>query len=280
MLDDAYYFVREGLTTDRRSRVPHRESLLFDFEFCREYAAAALQSEFCVIEAFVLGQALAGVATEGDALDIGCGPGVLLGELARARPEFKIKGVDVSPPMLALARQHLAVKNIGNVHLMVGDMSELRQLLPNRRFDWITWTFGLHYCASAEQAVSMFDTVAQLLKPGGVFFLADLVRFKREDTLRWFSEKYDRSQGARFYREIVASYRASFSPSEVRVLLKRSRLPGVIIETSPAFPVLLLAYNRRPGGASPGRMALAPRHRAKCAILRWAFELTSVRSPA
>jgi ubiquinone/menaquinone biosynthesis C-methylase UbiE len=44
-------------------------------------------------------------------IDIGCGPGLLLGELARKRPESCLIGVDISSDMLFYAREQLITSN-------------------------------------------------------------------------------------------------------------------------------------------------------------------------
>ncbi len=152
-----------------------------------------------------------------------------------------------------------------------------------RSFDAITWTFGLHYCPTAEQALATLNGMADLLRPGGAFFLVDLARFKREDTWRWFSNKYDRAHGDQFFQEIRDSYLASFSRDELADLLRQSRFSGITQEWSYLFPVLLLAHNRRADRTMPTLTSepihLPWRQRLKHATLRRLYALSALRSP-
>src|SRR5438046_3943914 len=51
---------------------------------------------------------IAAVAPQGSAvLDVGTGPGVLLVELARRRPDLQLTGIDLSADMVAAATRHL-----------------------------------------------------------------------------------------------------------------------------------------------------------------------------
>src|SRR4051812_49614799 len=43
----------------------------------------------------------------GAVLDVGTGPGVLLVEIARRRPDLRVTGIDLSPDMVAAARRNL-----------------------------------------------------------------------------------------------------------------------------------------------------------------------------
>src|SRR5258705_7495374 len=52
---------------------------------------------------------VAAVAPDGAAvLDVGTGPGVLLVELAKLRPDLRLTGVDLSADMIAAAQRNLA----------------------------------------------------------------------------------------------------------------------------------------------------------------------------
>ncbi|SBT03469.1 putative O-methyltransferase [Candidatus Accumulibacter aalborgensis] len=272
MLDDLFYFFREGLTEWKDERVPHRASLNFDADYCEQYTRASHLSDFRVLLAVVLERALAGVPLHGQALDLACGPGVLLGELAGQRPGMAFVGIDLSRAMLAEAERHIQHEHIANVRLMQGDMAHLPEIFGEQRFDLITWTFGLHYCPTAQQALATLNAAADLLRPGGTFFLVDLVRFKREATRRWFAHKYDREHGDSFFAEIQESYLASFSPTELADLLSKSRLRGMTMEWSRLFPVILFAHNRGVHEISPVHLDLPWRQRLKRAALRAVFD--------
>lgn len=277
MLDDLFHFAREGLAARRSARIAHRSSSILDEEFCEQYARAARDSDFRVLQAYLLDRALASLPRQGEALDVGCGPGVLLAEFVRHRPAVHFTGLDLSPAILRQARLHLHDQGIANVRLVCADMGQLANVFPERSFDWISWTFGLHYCTSPAQALSMLDDMARLLRPGGGFFLADLVRFRRESTREWFANKYDRAYGERFFREIRDSYLAAFSADELADLLQRSRLTEVTLERSRLFPVLMFAYTGS-GRTMRGQTRLTAGQRTKHAILRRLFALSAVRS--
>jgi SAM-dependent methyltransferase len=58
------------------------------------------------------------------ALDIGCGAGALSLALARGRPQTRVVGVDVSPPLVAVARAR--AEHISNVEFELADASQWR----------------------------------------------------------------------------------------------------------------------------------------------------------
>ncbi|WP_301100312.1 class I SAM-dependent methyltransferase [Propionivibrio sp.] len=278
MLEELYCFTRERLTTWRQPRVPRRVSWISDEVFCEQYVSACRDSDFRVIQAFVLERVLAGLPQHGEALDVCCGPGLLLGEFARRRPNVAFTGLDVSPAILALAQQHLEQEKITNVRLLEGNMARLPEIFGDRRFDSITWTFGISYCPTSEQALATINAMADLLKPGGFFFLVDLARFKREATRRWFSEKHDRDHGQHFLEETTATYLAAFAPEELTQLLRASRFSGLTQEWSKLCPILLLADNRGSGQTSPVQIDLPWRERLKYAMLRRILNGAGVRS--
>ncbi len=77
-------------------------------------------------------------------LDIGCGPGRLLVELARRFPDARLTGVDLDPAMLAAARERLMAEGLDDrVELLVADAVSLP--LPDDAFDLVTSSFSLHH---------------------------------------------------------------------------------------------------------------------------------------
>lgn len=101
-------------------------------------------------------------------LDVGTGPGRLLVEVARRRPDVRVTGVDLAPDMVEIARGHLA--EFGErATALVADVRELP--FPDGAFDVIVSTLSLHHWADpAAGAVEL----ARVRRPGGQIRIYDL----------------------------------------------------------------------------------------------------------
>lgn len=103
----------------------------------------------------------------GAVLDVGTGPGVLLVELARRRPDLRLTGVDLSADMITAARRNLApFGDRAGVH--VGDVTSLP--FPDRSFDLIVSSLSLHHWDDPPAAA---PELARVLRPGGRVFIYD-----------------------------------------------------------------------------------------------------------
>jgi ubiquinone/menaquinone biosynthesis C-methylase UbiE len=124
-----------------------------------------------------LAEDIARVVPQGGAvLDIGTGPGVLLAELARRRPDLRLTGVDLSPDMVAAAERN--VSGFGDrVSARVADVGELP--FPDGSFDMVVSSFSLHHWDDLDAAV---PELARVLRPGGRLHLYDF-RFAPFDEL-------------------------------------------------------------------------------------------------
>jgi ubiquinone/menaquinone biosynthesis C-methylase UbiE len=120
---------------------------------------------------------LAGVAPQAGALlDVGTGPGVLLVELARRRPDLSVTGIDLSADMAAAANRNLAPFG-ARATARVGDVTDLP--FPDRSFDLVVSSLSLHHWDDPEAAV---PELARILRPGGQLYIYDF-RFAPFDTL-------------------------------------------------------------------------------------------------
>jgi 2-polyprenyl-3-methyl-5-hydroxy-6-metoxy-1,4-benzoquinol methylase len=99
------------------------------------------------------------------ALDVGCGDGVLTWQLA-ARVD-QVTGIDVSPAMIALARQTHARSSITYV---AGDV--MSSSLPEASFDFIAAVAVLHHLPLEHG----LERLAGLLRPRGVLAVVGLAR--------------------------------------------------------------------------------------------------------
>jgi ubiquinone/menaquinone biosynthesis C-methylase UbiE len=105
---------------------------------------------------------IAASAPDGGAvLDVGTGPGVLLVELARRRPDLRLTGVDLSDDMIVAARRN--VEPFGDrVSARVADVTALP--FGNGSFDLIVSSLSLHHWDDPRGAVA---ELARVLRPGG-----------------------------------------------------------------------------------------------------------------
>jgi ubiquinone/menaquinone biosynthesis C-methylase UbiE len=105
---------------------------------------------------------IARVAPDGAAvLDVGTGPGVLLLELARRRPDLQLTGVDLSADMITVARRNVA--GFGDrVSARQGDVTQLP--FADHSFDLIASSLSVHHWDDPAAAV---PELARVLRPGG-----------------------------------------------------------------------------------------------------------------
>ncbi len=101
-------------------------------------------------------------------LELGTGTGETAARLLEHHPESFLVGIDESEGMLDAARQRLPA---GRVRLEVG---RLQDSLPEGPFDLVASALGVHHLVG-DQKRSLFSRVREVLGPGGVFVLADVV---------------------------------------------------------------------------------------------------------
>jgi ubiquinone/menaquinone biosynthesis C-methylase UbiE len=108
-----------------------------------------------LLEQLDLGQARA-------ALDVGCGPGIDMAEMARLMPDgAQVSGVDISETMIAEAR--LRTADLGpQVSLRTGDAAELPY--PNQAFDVCRTATVLQHVPDPARVIR---EMARVIRPGG-----------------------------------------------------------------------------------------------------------------
>lgn len=106
--------------------------------------------------------AAAGVGTRDRVLDVGCGAGLTTREAARAAPHGEALGVDVSVPMLEVARQRCADEALRNARFELADAQT--HPFPAAHFDVCISRFGVMFFADPGAA---FANIARSLRAGG-----------------------------------------------------------------------------------------------------------------
>jgi SAM-dependent methyltransferase len=96
-------------------------------------------------------------------LDVGCGNGATSLEAARrVAPGGAVLGVDISPPMLDLARRRASEAGLTNVEFLQAD-AQVHAFEPSE-FDVVVSRFGVMFFEDPEAA---FANLARALRPGG-----------------------------------------------------------------------------------------------------------------
>jgi phosphatidylethanolamine/phosphatidyl-N-methylethanolamine N-methyltransferase len=93
-------------------------------------------------------------------LDVGIGTGL---ELPLFREDIRITGIDLSGPMLDVARKRVADKGLSNVDDLVV-MDALNLTLPDASFEVVVAPFVLSVVPDPHR---MLDEAARVVKPGG-----------------------------------------------------------------------------------------------------------------
>jgi ubiquinone/menaquinone biosynthesis C-methylase UbiE len=102
-----------------------------------------------------------------DVLDVGTGPGVLLIELAKRRPDVRLTGVDLSADMVAAAERNL--REFGERAVVrVGDVTNLP--FADDSFDTIVTSYSMHHWDHPAEAV---PELARVLRAGGRLYVYD-----------------------------------------------------------------------------------------------------------
>ncbi|TDP94784.1 methyltransferase family protein [Labedaea rhizosphaerae] len=108
----------------------------------------------------------AGLTAGQRVLDIGCGTGNLLRATATRRPDVELSGLDPDPKALARAR-----RKVKKARLERGFAQELPY--PDDSFDRVFSSLMLHHLDTKSKD-EMLAEVRRVLRPGGVFVLADI----------------------------------------------------------------------------------------------------------
>lgn len=102
----------------------------------------------------------------GTVLDLGAGTGYLSIELAKSSANLQIYGIDLSPKMVEIARNH--AKGIENVHFEFGDAAKL--LFEDNLIDFIVSTGSLHHW---KEPIKVFEECYRVLKNGKEAWIYD-----------------------------------------------------------------------------------------------------------
>ncbi|HKO51615.1 MAG TPA: class I SAM-dependent methyltransferase [Polyangiaceae bacterium] len=137
-------------------------------------------------------------------LDVACGTGSALNQLALAHPAERYWGLDLSPFYLQHAGRRLAhVKNLS----LVTENAECMPL-ADASFDVVTSVFLFHELP-ARARKNVLSEMRRVLKPGGLLVIEDAAQLSEAADLQVFLENFAGSMNEPFFADYIATDLAS-----------------------------------------------------------------------
>ena len=143
-------------------------------------------------------------------LDVACGTGAFLQAVAAAHPKVRLAGVDISPEMLAVARQRLPV----GVKLQVASADALP--FRDDSFDIVVTTSAFHFFRVPNEVL---NEMRRVLRPGGRLVITD-----------WCDEYLACRICDRLLRLFSSAHYRIYGSTECRAFLEGAGFDGVGVE--------------------------------------------------
>lgn len=140
-------------------------------------------------------------------LDIGCGAGNYTLKMLSKVPNLNCVLNDLSMPMLQKAKERVTPQTTGTVTIIQDDMRNLQ--LQDNHFDIVLAAATLHHLRGDDDWVLMFTKIYNALKPGGSFWVSDLIAHDSPGISKLFEDRYYsyiESLGGPEYRKKVFDY--------------------------------------------------------------------------
>jgi 2-polyprenyl-3-methyl-5-hydroxy-6-metoxy-1,4-benzoquinol methylase len=104
-------------------------------------------------------------------LDVGCGRGRIINELAGLYPRSSFTGMDLSAEATAFARDEAAQRGLANSRFIAIDLSNFDETADPDSFDFITTFDAIHDQA---KPLNVLKGIFRALKPEGVYLMQDI----------------------------------------------------------------------------------------------------------
>lgn len=240
--------LREITTSERAQRVPEPDLVMDDPAKVAAYVEAG-RPNGVMAPVYVYHSANAcEVIRPGDrVVDLACGPANQLSMIAAMNPAVRFTGVDLSPPMLERAGEHVARLGLDNVEFRSGDVCRL-DWLETGSVDAVISTMALHHLPTGAQLQRVFAEIARILRPDGGIYVVDFGHLKSEASIRYFAHQYADRQPELFTLDYLHSLRAAFHEDDFRaasaVLAPRARVYKTFI--APYMVAVKSARRRAP----------------------------------
>jgi ubiquinone/menaquinone biosynthesis C-methylase UbiE len=164
--------------------------------------------------------------TLGIALEVGPGPGYLGLEWLKKTEGTRLKGLEISEDMLVIARKNAMDYGLSDrVEYLQGDAQKMP--FEDGYFNAVFTNGSLHEWANPVVIINEIDRV---LEPGGKYIISDLRR-DMIAPIRWFLWLMTKPKEMR--HGLITSINASYTLSEIKTILTRTKLQGWQVSKNP-----------------------------------------------
>lgn len=204
------------------SRVPEPSEAMEDMDQIRAYMKAyewggptsALQLHHL--------RELSVMIRPGDTIvDLACGPGPLLLELAPLYPECRFIGADLSAPMLAALQEEARARRLTNVTVLHEDIRHLPGVAEGS-VDLVISTSALHHLPDVNSLQQTLARIDRILRDDGGIYLFDFGLLRSPKTRRLMVAEVARKAPSVTAVDYAHSLDAAFPIGDVITLAKQS----------------------------------------------------------
>ncbi len=159
-------------------------------------------------------------------LEVGSGPGYVGLEWLKKTEGTQLKGLDISPDMVELAKRNTKEYGFENrVEYVISSADKMP--FSDNTFDGVFSTGSLHEWAKPE---NVFNEIYRVLKPSGKFCIGDLRR-DMSPFIKFLMKLLVKPKEIK--PGLITSINASYTASEIEQILKKTNLKSFDIKNDP-----------------------------------------------
>lgn len=177
---------KEMLTTKRFDREPEPDLIMEDKEQVEAFTLAGEIGTLAPVYFYHIEKATPTLHGAKTVLDLGCGSGFFLNEMAKINPDIQFIGYDLSDLMLETAKKAINSQGLKNVKLRKGDFTDL-SAFADKSVDGIMSLQALHHLPSIEHLEKLYSEIGRVIKPDGAIYIQDFIRLKNRESVLHFA---------------------------------------------------------------------------------------------
>jgi len=143
-------------------------------------------------------------------LEIGCGNGVQAIYIMKKYEPSKMIGIDLNKSNIRIAQKEALKQKVENIDFVIGNAEELLNLEDNSIDIVLNIESAFHY----PNKDKFINQIHRVLKPGGKFLIADIIKKKNSKNRKGFWKKR-----MNFYHATESDYRKLIQNSNLELLL-------------------------------------------------------------